>query len=52
VLFYSEEHRIQFRYASWQACADELSQRFHHAAQRPPERPASFPACASAIACR
>ena len=27
-LFYSEQHRIQFRYASWQAFADELAQRF------------------------
>lgn len=39
VLFYSEQHRIQFRYASWQAFADELSQRFNDAAQRPPDRP-------------
>jgi len=28
VLFYHEQHRIQFRFASWQAFADELSQRF------------------------
>ncbi|MEE8304514.1 MAG: toll/interleukin-1 receptor domain-containing protein [Candidatus Tectomicrobia bacterium] len=37
-LFYSEQHRIQFRYASWQAFADELSQRFHQ--ESPPDRPA------------
>jgi hypothetical protein len=35
-LSYSEQHRIQFRYASWQAFADELSQRFQHA--NPPVR--------------
>lgn len=45
-LFYSEQHRIQFRYASWQAFANELSQRCHH--ERPPERPA--PAALSAEA--
>jgi hypothetical protein len=45
-LFYSEQHRIQFRYASWQAFADELSRRFHH--ETPPERPA--PAAPSAEA--
>jgi hypothetical protein len=38
-LFYSEQHRIQFRHASWQAFADELSQRFHHEVQSQPERP-------------
>lgn len=38
-LFYSEQHRIQFRYASWQAFAEELSQRFHDAVQSQPDRP-------------
>jgi hypothetical protein len=27
VLFYNEQHRIQFRHASWQAFTDELNQR-------------------------
>jgi TIR domain/SIR2-like domain len=34
VLFYHAQHRIQFRQASWQAFADELSQRFHDATPR------------------
>jgi hypothetical protein len=36
-LFYSEHYRIQFRYTSWQAFADELSHRFHKAVQSQPD---------------
>jgi hypothetical protein len=32
VLFYNAHHRIQFRHASWQTFADELSRRFRAAA--------------------
>jgi hypothetical protein len=38
-LFYSDQHRIQFRYASWQAFTEELSHRFHNEVQSQPERP-------------
>jgi hypothetical protein len=43
VLFYHAQHRIQFRHASWQAFADDLSQRFRAAAPRPGAAPEAPP---------
>jgi hypothetical protein len=40
VLFYNEQHRIQFRHGSWQTFADELSQRFSAIAPRRAAAPA------------
>ncbi len=48
MLFYSEQHRIQFRYTFWQAFADELSQHFDTEVQRTPDRPPPSPPPADA----
>jgi hypothetical protein len=40
VLFYNEQHRIQFRHGSWQTFADELGQHFSAIAPRRAAAPA------------